>query len=332
MHKSDGLSRVSAISLNHKTLVTPTYFPAISTVGNKHGVVNLAQLLVDYKFPQFLISAYDLHELKSKERKSVYEMLLRYVDESILFLDSGKFESHWLGDSSWSLKSYRKVTGTAPFDIYTSLDLFQLVNNVSEGIVETAVKRIENSRKSAGLSGFTPIIHGVTPNALVSMVEGILNKLPFDCEMIAVPERDCGRNILEKAITVARIRQKIGDVQGDAILHILGCGNPKSLALFSFCGADTFDSLDWVKHALNPVLNSFEDFSYLDTLSCNCRFCSGKDRLYTERVLLHNLKYYQEFMKEVKAAIRENRFSRFIEERMGSDIALIAERALRECK
>ena len=333
MFKSDGFSQMLAISFDNKTLVTPTYFPAISSFGIKHGIRRLIELVVRQRFPRLLISAYDLHKMKKEVREGIITKELQgYVDDSFLFLDSGMFESYWLRDSKWTMESYKQIAKKFPFDIFTSLDFFPMVDDVSSGIVSSAIRRIKESRGISNSPGFAPIIHGVNPKALVAMVESIMKKIPNDWSIIAVPERDCGRTILEKANTIARIRRTINENRENTILHILGCGNPKSLALFSFCGADSFDSLDWIKYAINPISHSLDDFSYLDYLSCDCRVCTGSERQYEEKVFLHNLTYYQELIKSIQTSIRKDQISEFIEERLGSEIALIAERALRESK
>src|SRR3990170_4321846 len=95
---SAGFSRVIELVINGKTLVTPTYFPAISSFGIKHSFRSLVSLFLYYKFPRVLISAYDWHFLPSKTRNEISPDIEKYRLDSFVFMDSGIFESYWKTD------------------------------------------------------------------------------------------------------------------------------------------------------------------------------------------------------------------------------------------
>ncbi|MHA1410541.1 MAG: hypothetical protein ACTSQY_09605, partial [Candidatus Odinarchaeia archaeon] len=58
-----GNSRMLEIHLNEKNLVTPAFFPSISTYGLKLPLEYVTDLVKQYKFPRILVSCYDIYHL-----------------------------------------------------------------------------------------------------------------------------------------------------------------------------------------------------------------------------------------------------------------------------
>ena len=320
MYKSDGKSRITATSIDSKSLVTPTYFPAISSFGVKHRVDSLFNLLVEYSYPRLLISAYDIHSMENSKKRDLSNRIKEYMKQSFVFIDSGRFESWWYKDSEWSFELYRKTVESMEYDFYTSLDVFPSFETRSKGYINTVVNSIESSRTISSSPGFIAVFHGSTPIELVSTIEKSLEKVKDLPGIIAIPERDCGINIVDKAKTISKVRRVLDKYDDGLLLHILGCGHPKSLALFSYCGADMFDSLDWINSVVDIERFNLTDISYLDFIDCNCKFCKEESMIYIERVLLHNLLFYQNFMKSLRNSIRENRFLPKIKKIVGTEI------------
>jgi queuine/archaeosine tRNA-ribosyltransferase len=104
------------------------------------------------------------------------------------------------------------------------------------------------------------------------------------------------------------------------ILHILGCGNPISLLLYSYCGANTFDSLDWIKQVIDPQRLTINDFSHLELTGCQCPICASTKRDCTEKVLLHNLLFYQNYMLQIQTLVRNNEIRQFLSKHVGQNI------------
>lgn len=321
VHESKELSRVAEVSINQKTLITPTYFPAVSSHGIKYPPCSLVHLLTTYSYPRLLISTYDLNFLDKEEK----EQLLREISEyqkrgSFVFLDSGVYESYWKANSEWTYDSYKTSISKMKFDFYSSFDILPSPKNRAGQFERKTFESILASRSLSNKPGFVPILHGSNPDQLVSLLSRFVNMHPDLCEMIAVAERDCGKDIVEKARTIRKIRQVLDASDCRRILHILGCGNPISLVLFSYYGANMFDSLDWIEHVVDRKRLAFNEFSQLELMNCGCSICLGKQRDYIEQVLLHNLLFYQDFMLQIQSLVQENRILDFILEYVNEGI------------
>lgn len=321
--ESEGLCRVIEVTMNGKTLVTPAYFPAVSSYGVKYSFQTLVRLLIAYSYPRILISAYDFHLVENRAKKALSEEIRSYFENGcFVFADSGIYESYWKADASWSFELYKTATGQIDFDFYSSFDVLPTTKNVG-GFAKETVDNILASRKLSSKSGFMPIMHGIHPNMLVSLTSRFVMEHPSLSRFIAISERDCGDSLVEKAQTIIRIRKILDDGDNSnhhRILHILGCGNLISLLLYSYCGANTFDSLDWVKHAIDPQRLTMNDFSHLELIGCPCPICASTKRNYTEKVLLHNLLLYQNYMLQIQALIRNNEIRQFLGRYVGQNI------------
>ena len=309
--------------MDRKTLLTPAYFPAVSSYGVKYSFQTLVRLLIAYSYPRILISAYDFHLADNMVKKALSEEIRSYFEKGcFVFADSGIYESYWKANASWSFELYKTAVREMDFDFYSSFDVLPTTKDVGGFAKETA-DRILASRRLSDKPGFMPILHGIRPDLLVSLTSSFVREHPSLSTFIAIPERDCGDSLVEKAQTIIKIR-KILDGDDDSnhhrILHILGCGNPISLLLYSYCGASTFDSLDWVKQAIDPQRLTINDFSHLELTGCQCPVCASTKRDYTEKVLLHNLLFYQNHMLQIQTLIRNNEIRQFLSKHVGQNI------------
>jgi len=323
IHISEKSSRILEIPLNGKTLSTPTYFPAISSYGIKFSLNDLLYLLKFHKYPRVLISAYDLHHIKKTEKKKVLSLIEGYRKTGVIFLDSGLFESSWKDDERWNINAYRSILSQAKFDLYSSFDVYRAYEESYEQFKKNTYDHILESSPFLNKTVFFAIFHESSPTQLVRLVEEFVEKHSSLCRNIAVAERDIGKSIQERSETVVAIRKTLDDNDNRSLLHILGCGNPLSMLLYSFCGADCFDSLDWLKYAINPDNYSVDDFSHLELLKCKCRVCTELPYMsadYSEKVLLHNLLFYQNFVMQMQSLIRNDNLKAYLHKWVGRNV------------
>lgn len=312
--KSAGSSRLIELMINGKTLATPTYFPAISSFGIKYSFQSLVSLFLHYKFPRVLISAYDWHFLPNKILNETFSELEKYRLDSFLFMDSGIFESYWKADKRWDSKLHKKTLSKAKFDFHTSFDILPSQN--SRDFVNETIGGAICSREQCNKTGFIPVIHG-SPAEVLLIIKQLLKSHPDLCDFIAVPERDCGESIIEKAHTVHEIRKVLdsGKNSPDSrMLHLLGCGDPLSMLLFVYAGANSFDSLDWIKYCADPDRLILHNFSHLELLNCDCFACARNNEQYIEKVFLHNLLFYQNYLLRIQELIKENSLGKLLED------------------
>jgi len=323
LHKSDGLSRVLEIRLKGKTLHTPTYFPSISSYGVKFSLRDLLYFVKFHSHPCVLVSAYDLYYLEEDERKKLLSIIKDYRKQGVLFLDSGLYESSWKVDPNWDINSYKGLMTETKSDFYSSFDVFRSDEQSDEEFRKHTFDNIVESSVFLDNVLFVPILHETSSDKLIDFVKEFVEKHPELCGSIAVAERDCGRSIVERAETIVQIRRILNNNDCQNLLHVLGCGNPKSMLLFSYCGADSFDSLDWLKHVINPADHSVHDFSHLELLNCKCHVCTAsayKVADYLEKALLHSLLYYRIFVDHLQSLIRNGIIRSYLTKHIGEKI------------
>jgi queuine/archaeosine tRNA-ribosyltransferase len=312
-----GTSRVLKISKGHKQLTTPAYFPAISGVYGKFRVDQLVTLVVSSRYPRILFSAYDIYKMSPAKRKSIVAEVSEYFrNGSFVMLDSGIFERYWKRDAGWDFRKYAKSINKIDSDFYFSFDQLPQEAASTERFVKQTIRRIESSAAISESSQLIPIVHGPTPKQLLQIFGG-LQKFLTSAPIIAIRERDCGSTISQRANTITQLRKRMMKQRVNSVLHLLGCGDPIALAVYSYCGADTFDSLDWTELAVNRRTLELVNLSQLELLNCNCLVCSRRIKDPTKRVLLHNLRFYQDYCAMLRTRIQRGKLSEFLISHVG---------------
>ncbi len=292
------------IETSGKILRTPFYFPSISTVKTNYKVYDYFKLLKKVSYPGFLISSYDIYHDKDKNRlmKEVHETTDR---SAITLLDSGNYEASWNNDNKWDINKLRSVLRDTTVDFCFSFDVFWKGKRSIDKHVEKTITYIA---MTAGMqrSGTTiPIIHSRIenfPSIVHDVVEGV------NPQIIGIAERDLGAGLLEKAKTLKGIRNELDKIEVDIPIHILGTGSPVSLLVYTVCGADLYDGLEWCKNVVNPETGNLYHFSQKDLIDCNCKACS-LELPYHLQTLWHNLIFYEKFTEEMRQAIGNGKIS-----------------------
>jgi queuine/archaeosine tRNA-ribosyltransferase len=314
-------SRVAEISVRDKKLVTPTYFPAVSTAGVGYSAEGLIRLLLAAKYPRLLVSAYDTCIWRNENKSDLLSQLSNFSKcNSFLLLDSGVFEGYWRRDRTWTFESYANAIRQIESDLYFSFDILADPNVSEKSFIEETYRSVADSRVLSNRSECVPILHGADPEKVVALVRSFADLDQDKVCMIGVAERDCGATLIQRAGTVARIREVLNSKSENSILHILGCGNPTSLIVYSYCGADTFDSTDWSRYLLDVRSLKIGDIAHLRLLRCDCLMCRKEVGAPNERPLLHNLLFYQNLMVKIQDMIRDSTIASCLSDNLGEDI------------
>ena len=223
-------------------------------------------------------------------------------------IDSGGFEAFWKDDKVWTKDLHNRILSKTLHDIQMGFDL-----RPEDGI------KPQLSAAASTSAIVLPVLHGHGPAELVSLASSLI-EAQTNNQGIAVSERDCGRSLSDKASTVNSLRDILNGTDKRSILHILGCGDLASIALFAYLGADTFDSLTWLKFLIDEPNWQTRDFSQLDILKCECLVCGlTRRREYQEKVVLHNLNAYQGFLTRVRDWIKTGSIATVLEDRLKMD-------------
>lgn len=301
IHRGKKESRVLEIHFEDKKFTTPTYFPSISTAATRIQMSSLIQFCTSKNYPRLLVSAYDLYNIKDG-KKLMMKILKDYAKNNMLLVDSGTFESYWLNDKTWTFDKYKKIIKEISGDIYTSYDEIPKPDDNLTKISSQVKKFAKDSSNISKHSHCATVVHGNTPSQLIKVVEDNAKK-EEEPSMYAIPERDCGKTIKDKITTIKKIRNILSEKNSANILHILGCGNPLSIGMFAFAGADSFDSIDWSRWTIDPKTLQFMDLNHIELINCTCEICKRKTVDSTNKALLHNLLFYQKFTQELQTAI-----------------------------
>jgi len=312
IYRQDGFfARQVSFRVPNKVLETPVYFPAVSSFGNDK-TINYVKFLMDIKHPTMLISAYDFFHLYESKPSLVTEINNYPNNGKFLLVDSGGYEQKWNNDKDWDFEVYKKTMNKINADIYASLDLME--PKVKRDV---SFNRIKKSYTIKPTSQFMPIFDGNTPELLIKNVETFLTKFSsqFSLKFLTFRERDCGTTLTEKASTIFKIRKIIDSIHGNHILHVLGCGHPLNIALFSYYGADSFDSRDWYQKTLDTEHLLLRDFAHLEIMNCKCTSCTNPKKKKLDPYSLtvtHNITGYLDFMKKIRKLIQENKLKDFL--------------------
>jgi len=315
--KGDESARLCQLSIGKKVLATPTYFPAISGAKSRIPFDQLFAFLANNEFPRILISSYDFSKLNDNAKKDLVSSFTSYTEKgNFLFLDSGGYESYWLRDLTWNFDLYQGSVEKIDSDFYTSYDYSpNTPDNVTK--FEDAVSSIDKSKGLSKNSQFIPIIHGERPKDVVNNLEKFLKLKECACHMVAIPERDCGLLLSQRAKTVLELRRVLNESDEKIILHLLGCGHPVSMAIYAYCGADSFDSIDWMRLFINRDTLAINSHSNSELVNCKCLICSKTYQDQYEKILLHNLVFYQDYVLQIQKMIKRNTLKDFLIQHVG---------------
>ncbi len=297
-------TRLLTLEFKEKILHTPTYFPAISSTDSKFPIPRLLKFFIRSSYPQLLISAYDYYHYLKLESK-LKSGLTRYSKKHFLFIDSGGYEKYWTGDKKWTFDLYKKIIPKIKSDFYTSFD-GEFVQKKKNKFYDVII----NNGLIHPTSQYLPIFHAPEPKLLLKTISRFLERYPYAINLIAIRELECGITTSERAKTIFQIRKILDKIGGKQMLHVLGAGHPISIALYSYCGADSFDSTDWFRSTFDPKSNTLLDSSHIDIVTQSPASIRIQDP--TLKLLVHNLDTYFIFMKKIQALIKNNKLLSFL--------------------
>lgn len=263
---------------NNKVLPLPSFVFSLSSFETQVHPLDGLELLASLPESTCLVSAFDVHESPGGYTTKV-KAITSSPQRSVL-LDSGNYEAvrrkAHAGPKrkdGWSAKSFWQVATSADWDLVFSYD-----HPVPQGTVAQVSDKVLDAyfrdMLETGLDNRTlcPIVHAVGQELPAEDRRSETAKLVLEVArsinptLVAIPERELGDGLIERMRTVKEIRKKLNSLSWYQPLHILGTGNPTTLAALAVCGADTFDGLEWCRTAANYEHNSLMHFQQFDLL------------------------------------------------------------------
>ena len=256
------IARPEEIMLGDTRLTTPVFFPSISTVKTAlppEEYITTLYSLRDMN-QQFLVSAFDLGRSGNGDGIAQWLATAQEAGATVL-MDSGNYESYWKEEqASWRQGNFHDVLQRFPYTFTFGFDE-QFPPADLDAHVELVVERWRQDQAAAGNRIVVPIVHG-NIESLPSLCACIAQETGVP--MIAVAERRLGDGVFDRAQSVIVLREALDSIGRYVGLHLLGTGNPISIALYSWAGADSFDGLEWCQTVVDHETGLLFHFSQSD--------------------------------------------------------------------
>lgn len=322
---NEGFSRLESMNLDGRRLDLPSFVYSLSTFETQLDPRDGLELALALRTPACLVSAYDVHQyIKGRDRSFMRSVDALMPSSTALFLDSGNYEATRKADhrskknpDGWSPEKFWDVAAAVPaqivftYDPPVSDDRFADAAKVVDDVVERYVRDL--MKTGLDCSQLCPIVH--VPQNLRS-TKGIAEGLVYETAkalqptVVAIPERELGDGLRARMQTVKAIRRKLNELGRYQPLHILGTGNPISIAALAACGGDLFDGLEWCRTAANYETNNLMHFQQFDLLVASFGgrirnegargIAETPDAPFALRVASFNHDYFQAWMETVR--------------------------------
>jgi len=319
-------------------LELPALFMSVSSHETQLAPLPGVQALRIFGANAVLVSAYDLFP---KRRAPGMAAELRKIRNrgGLVLIDSGNYEASRLGDKKWKPQQFKRALEGIPHDLAFSFD----VMDPSIGPKQAAKQILEAVTRDSRFTTapILPIVHarysekqkGYVLDSIPTVIRILAEQLAPP--LIAVPERELGRGLIERAHNVQRIRQELDTLPFYQPLHLLGTGNPWSIAVLAAAGADSFDGLEWCRVAVDREANRLNHFQHFDLFTYQIGWADspllagllGNDNIdFNAKAAFHNLDYFAQLGKDLRSAAAKGSFEAFVTSILGSSYKLLAKK------
>lgn len=289
-------------------LPIPNVFMSVSSHETQFDPADALTVLKVHNTSSILVSAYDL--VKSPDRENMIKEIKSYRENGgFVLMDSGNYEATRLNDEDWKPSHFKQALAEALHDWAFIFDTKP--SKDPQVAIRQIIRAVERDSKHSTVP-VIPIVH-VEQNErglaqLPEIVRGVSEQL--NPPVIAIAERELGAGMATRAKTMKRIRAELNELPYYQPIHLLGTGNPWSIAVLVAAGADTFDGLEWCRFAIDPAhgrLHHFQHFDFFKNKGERTPFLDMVDAdhaiKYAGRVAFYNLEYYAEFGRLMREMI-----------------------------
>lgn len=335
------LSRPATTDMGGKNSSLPALFYSVSSHETQLRPDEAVRALALFGARTILVSAYDV--AKGDSSVAMIEALERCRSAgSIVLLDSGNYEASRKADRDWSPEYLRRALNITPHDLAFCFDDLESPQEL-DVIVRRVVDAVERDAKHTN-APMLPIVHaprsidgGYASDVLPEVMKMVARELKPP--LLAVPERELGSGVLTRAKAVLNIRRSLDELGFYQPLHLLGTGNPITIAVMTAAGADSFDGLEWCRVVADTEdgrlyhFQHYDFFAYQSELAVSSvtrEAVSNEGINYAGKVIFHNLDFFAEWMGELRRVVLEGKLDRFLTENLPKGSMRQLERALPE--
>lgn len=302
------VTRQFGLCVAETTVPLPCFFPSVSSVKTNLMPVDYIELLDAAAHPLYLISAYDIANSCMEHQQRINGLLKKSKERgSAILMDSGNYEGFWKGEPAWKVDRFHAMCRTYEHHLCFCYDN-QEPPDTAEAISEDVVASVLRDQIHA-IGTVVPIVHGpadLLPAAAQKAAEQLCPVL------LAVPERALGEGIAARTRSVRRIRRALNMLGFYCPLHLLGTGNPLSMIVYAMAGADSFDGLEWCQTVVDHNTGMLFHFQQWDFLRKQTEWGTNGVLPYIQSALMHNLKFYGQFMQELRVALESDTAHEFL--------------------
>jgi hypothetical protein len=320
------LPRPSTLSVADRILDAPIFFRSVSSHETQLTPAGAVHALRLFRAETVLVSAYDIVHADDVE-SIVADLTTMRAGGTTILLDSGNYEAFRKGDQSWDTHQFDAALERAPHDLAISFDVLDPLPDIDVAVkgVLIAVERDRGKTTRPVL----PIVH--VPKApdgsfRVDLAPEIMRRLARELRpaLVTIPERELGDGLVNRARTVFEIRKRLDELGFYQPIHLLGTGNPLSIAVLAAAGADSFDGLEWCRTIADHETGFLSHFQHYDffswqtavAISAVVREAAQDDNVsFAGKAALHNLDVFQAWMEELREALKTGKIERFLAEK-----------------
>ncbi len=325
---------MSTITIGDRSFETPILVPSVSSFETQLGPRDALRLQITLQEPISLVSAYDV----SLERDDLIPLCKTFRKQGALLLDSGGYETQRIyryarddKQERWDFKEYAKIASEDIYDFIFSCDYFLNEGESTSDFLGRLIRNFHAHADNLDITKLIPVIHlqtldgkrSLSDDAVAELFAAILEQI--SCQFIAVPERELGTGLPARARLTRRIVSTIRQNAKDCYLHILGCGNLLSFAVFALAGATMCDGLEWCRTltADNFHLHHFQqkdlfvDPDYYKGNPIAEFIMESAKPNYASMVAVRNLLRFQTFTQSLHERLNQHTVEDFIRDHFG---------------
>lgn len=323
------LSRPQSLIFGDRKVDVPTFFRSVSSHETTLRPSAAVQALKLVNCDAVLVSAYDMiHEDEERRNRIISDLNALQLAGAVVLLDSGNYEASHKQDTSWTSHTFHEALKITPHDVAFCFDDLNPpfdVEAVCRRVLDSATTDASKTKKP-----ILPIVHAPRKPSgefAFDLIPDVIKRVCKETRpiMVAIPERELGHGILARASMVHNIRQELNTLGFYQPLHLLGTGNPLSIAIFAAVGADSFDGLEWCRTVANSETGALYHFQQYDFFAWQSEIYGSplvrdavkSDKIeYAGKVVFHNLEFFSTWMAEVSENLRIGKIDRFLTEKI----------------
>nr|WP_276593186.1 toll/interleukin-1 receptor domain-containing protein [Sphingomonas sp. GC_Shp_3] len=295
----------------------PIFFFSVSSHETRLAPAAALRTLDMFGAETILVSAYDTGPDAPKSLIRTLERRRRRG--ATILLDSGNYEKARRQDEAWTIETFKAALDTTPHDLafaFDKLDPRGSADKVAKAAISAAMRTAKLTP-----APIIPIVHlpQLPDDDFETDMAGAVMRLVaqfLEPVMIAIPERELGSGVFERARTMVAIRKALKGLGRYQPVHILGAGNPISLALLSAAGADSFDGLEWCRYAFDAEHSQLHHFQLFELFRYQAEVANSPVAAsaaldpavsYTTKAVMHNLDFYHTWLEKLRTALHDDK-------------------------